>query len=137
MNTIISYHQTRFGELWELSLQDMVRTAMKEALNDAGVEKEQLDAIFFGNMMGGLLENSLHMGAVIAEELGLHIPVYRYEAACASGGMAQPGWQPGHLQPRGNRQALQYASWRERQGGHDRGSGRRKLRSAAHCHGSL
>lgn len=88
MNTIISYHQTRFGELWELSLQDMVRTAMKEALNDAGVEKEQLDAIFFGNMMGGLLENSLHMGAVIAEELGLHIPVYRYEAACASGGMA-------------------------------------------------
>jgi acetyl-CoA C-acetyltransferase len=71
-----------------MSLQDMMRIAMREALRDAAVEKEQLDAIFFGNMMGGILENSLHMGALIAEELGLHIPVYRYEAACASGGMA-------------------------------------------------
>lgn len=88
MNTIISYHQTKFGELWEFSLHDLIRIAVTEAIKDANIEKSQIDAIFLGNMMGGVLENSLHMGAVIAEQLKLHIPVYRFEAACASGGMA-------------------------------------------------
>jgi acetyl-CoA C-acetyltransferase len=39
-------------------------------------------------MLSGVLENNLHLNAKVAEMLGIHIPMYRVEAACASGGMA-------------------------------------------------
>ncbi len=99
MNKIISYYQTPFGELWERSLHDLIEDAARGALKEAGIETEQVDAIFFGNMMGGVLENSLHLGAAIAEMLGTHTPVYRYEAACASGGTA---FQQAHMYLKAN-----------------------------------
>lgn len=88
MSTIISYYQTHFGELWEQSLHDLIQDAANGAIKEAGLEKGQVDAIFLGNMLGGILENSLHMGSAVAEMLGVHVPVYRFEAACASGGTA-------------------------------------------------
>jgi acetyl-CoA C-acetyltransferase len=57
-------------------------------LKDSGLELGQIDAIFFGNMLGGILENNLHAGAKIAEILGITIPIFRVEGACASGGLA-------------------------------------------------
>jgi acetyl-CoA C-acetyltransferase len=88
MNHLIGYYSTKFGELWEQSLYDMVREAINGAVAEAGIEPEQIDAVFYGNMMGGILENNVHATAKIAGILGRHIPVYRLEAACASGGMA-------------------------------------------------
>lgn len=88
MSTIISYASTKFGEFWDKSLFDLVQEAAEGALASAKISIGQVDAIFFGNMMAGILENNLHSGAKIAELLGTHVPVFRLEAACASGGIA-------------------------------------------------
>lgn len=89
LNTaIIGYHTTKFGELWERSLFHLAQEAIEEAIKNAGLEKEQIDAVFFGNMMAGIIENNVHATAKIAELLEMNLPVFRTEAACASGGMA-------------------------------------------------
>lgn len=86
--TITGYYTTRFGELWDLSLTDLLREASFGALDSAGIEKGELDAVVVSNMLSGILENNLHMSSKMAEILGLHIPMYRVEAACASGAVA-------------------------------------------------
>lgn len=80
---------TRFGELWTSSPRSLSRTAVFDAISDAGIEKDQVDAIYVGNMLSGILGNQEHLGAFFAEELGLHhVPAYKIEGACASGGLA-------------------------------------------------
>src|SRR3989338_10886369 len=88
MVSIIGYYTTQFGELWEKSLFSLVGEAIDNVLIESGLEKKQIDAVFFGNMLSGILENNLHASAKIAEILKLNIPIFRVEAACASGGRA-------------------------------------------------
>ncbi len=88
MNSVIGYHTTKFGELWEKSLFDLVEESIEGVLKSTKLEAGQIDAVFFGNMLGGMLDNSLLSSARIAEIMGVNIPMYRVEAACASGGMA-------------------------------------------------
>lgn len=87
MISIIGYYNTCFGELWEKSLFDLVEEAIDGVLKENNIDKNQIDAIFFANMLAGVLENNLHSSSRIAEIIGLNIPVYRVEAACASGGV--------------------------------------------------
>ncbi len=88
MNSIIGYYSTKFGELWNFSLDDLIKDAMQGVLTKTNLEKNQIDAIFFGNMLGGIVEENLLLSAHIAEQLGVNIPIYRVEGACASGGLA-------------------------------------------------
>ncbi len=88
MASLIGYYTTRFGELWEQSLFDLVEEAIAGVLVDAQVDKKRIDAVFFANMMSGVLENNLHSTAKISEILHTNIPIFRVEAACASGGTA-------------------------------------------------
>jgi acetyl-CoA C-acetyltransferase len=88
MSSVIGYYTTKYGEIWNKSLFDLVEEVMIGVLKTTHIEKEQIDAIFFGNMLAGVLENNLHASAKISEILGVHIPVFRVEAACASGGIA-------------------------------------------------
>ena len=88
MASVTGYYSTKFGELWDRSLFSLVDESIQQALKTAHLKLEQVDAIFFGNMLGGVLGNNLHSGAKIAEILHIHKPVFRVEAACASGGMA-------------------------------------------------
>ncbi|MHC1588991.1 MAG: thiolase domain-containing protein, partial [Methermicoccaceae archaeon] len=88
---IIGVGSTRFGELWETSLRDMVVSAGVEAIEDAGVAGEDIDAMFVGNMSGGQFVKQEHIGSLIADYAGLaslNIPSLRVEGACASGGLA-------------------------------------------------
>jgi len=85
---IIGYHTTQFGELWEKSLFDLVEETIDGVLKNTHIELGKIDAIFFGNMLGGILENNLHAGAKIADIFNISIPIFRVEGACASGGMA-------------------------------------------------
>ncbi|MFA9289000.1 MAG: thiolase domain-containing protein [Weeksellaceae bacterium] len=87
-NNVIGYYSTKFGELWERSLDDLLREALHGVLAETQLEAAQIDAIFLGNMLGGIVERSLLLSAHISEILGTNIPVYRVESACASGGMA-------------------------------------------------
>ncbi|MDP4011831.1 MAG: thiolase domain-containing protein [Candidatus Roizmanbacteria bacterium] len=88
MNSIIGYYSTRFGELWDKSLDDLFLEAASGILEELRIETKQLDAIFVGNMLGGVVERQLLLSAHLSELLDVHIPIYRTEAACASGGMA-------------------------------------------------
>jgi acetyl-CoA C-acetyltransferase len=88
MNAVIGYYNTQFGELWNKSLFDLVDDAINGVLRETNIEKEEINAIFFGNMLGGIVDNTVLSGGHIVEKLHLNVPVYRTEGACASGGLA-------------------------------------------------
>jgi Acetyl-CoA acetyltransferase len=89
---IVGAKTTEFGELWEKSLRDIVVEAGIGALEDAGINGEEIDAMYVGNMSGGKFVEQEHLGALIADysglAKGLNVPSTRVEAACASGGLA-------------------------------------------------
>ncbi len=85
---VLGVSTTEFGELWKVSPRDLARKAMFGALKDCGKKPEDIDALYVGNMLAGILGNQTNIGSLFAEELGVSIPATRVEAACASGGLA-------------------------------------------------
>jgi acetyl-CoA C-acetyltransferase len=85
---ILGTGMTKFGELWKMSPRSMAHEAMSAALKTSGLEPEQIDALFVGNMLAGILGNQGNLGSLYAEELGAFVPAFRIEAACGSGGLA-------------------------------------------------
>ncbi len=79
---------TSFGELWRQSLRCLIKTACGDAMADAGITKDKIEAIYIGNMLSGMLSGQEQIGPMVTEELGLNIPGIRIEGACASGGLA-------------------------------------------------
>lgn len=79
---------TKFGELWNASPRGLARHAVFEALKDAETPSSSVEALFVGNMLSGMLGGQEHLGAFFAEELGLTVPAFKVEGACASGGLA-------------------------------------------------
>lgn len=79
---------TKFGELWDKSLADLVEEAGEKAIKDSGILKEKIDAVFIGNMLYGKLDNQDHLGALVTSLLGINCAAFRVEGACASGGLA-------------------------------------------------
>jgi acetyl-CoA C-acetyltransferase len=81
--------QTKFGELWDKSLEDLIVEAGEGAILDAGIDRKKIDLVLVANMLGGQLSGQAHLGSLAAQLLGLNnIPAARVEAACASGGAA-------------------------------------------------
>ncbi len=85
---ILGGSTTKFGELWGISLTMLVREAMQEALRESGLLPSQIDAIFVGNMLSGVVDNQANLASLISQELGVFVPAFRLEGACASGGLA-------------------------------------------------
>lgn len=84
---IVAAGMTRFGELWQSSLRDLFVDAATEALDHA--KADHLDAIYVGNMSGGLFTGQEHVAALLADHLGMAgVAASRVESACASGGAA-------------------------------------------------
>jgi len=79
---------TKFGELWGLSPRDLARKAVGETLKESNINAGSIDALFVGNMLSGMLGHQEHLGPFFAEALGLPVPAFRIEGACASGGLA-------------------------------------------------
>jgi len=86
--SVIGTGQTKFGELWNKTLEDMSYEASMLAIKESGLPKEKIEAVFVGNMLYGKLTGQDHLGALVTSLLGLKVPATRIEAACASGGMA-------------------------------------------------
>ena len=86
---IIGVGMTTFGEHWEKGFRDLVIEAGLKALTDAGISGEKIDAGYVGTMASGRLIGQEHIGALIADYMGLNpIPITRVEGACASGSLA-------------------------------------------------
>ena len=85
--SIIGIGQTEVGEHWERSLRHLAGDAVLAAMADAGVDR--VDALYVGNMLSGLLTGQEHLGALIADFVGLRgIEAIKVEAACGSGAAA-------------------------------------------------
>jgi len=81
---IIGMGCTKFGELWDKSSESLMVEAFEEALQDAGVEKKEIDAAWFSSCFA---ENNVGKSAIpLAGALKLpFLPVTRTENFCASG----------------------------------------------------
>lgn len=86
--TVTGAATTKFGELWGVSPRALARQAVGEALADADIATREVQALFVGNMLSGMLGGQEHLGAFFAEELRLKTPAFKIEGACASGGLA-------------------------------------------------
>jgi acetyl-CoA C-acetyltransferase len=79
--------QTPVVEHWHLSLRQLAYQAYKAACDDSGGLKP--DAMFVGNMTACVLSHQAHLGALLADNLGLRgIEAATVEAGNASGGAA-------------------------------------------------
>ncbi|MCK4327568.1 MAG: thiolase domain-containing protein [Candidatus Diapherotrites archaeon] len=86
---IIGMGMTKFGECWDKGLRDLIAEAGAKAVTSAGIDGKDIQAIYGGNMSAGRFIGQEHVGALIADAIGLSpIPSTRVEAACASGGLA-------------------------------------------------
>ncbi|MBM3132214.1 MAG: acetyl-CoA acetyltransferase, partial [Chloroflexi bacterium] len=74
---------TRFGERWEAGAEDLIVEAFVECLNDAGIDKKDIEAAYVGTCYD---EVNIGKAAVAhAEVLKLpHVAVTRTENFCAT-----------------------------------------------------
>jgi acetyl-CoA C-acetyltransferase len=88
---VIGIGITKFGELWDKSLRQLGLEAGFQAILDAKITGDDIDALYIGNMSSGFTLNQEHIAPLFADEVGLtrgHIPATGIEAASASGGLA-------------------------------------------------
>jgi len=83
---IIGMGCTKFGELWDKSVDDLIIDATFEACEDAGVELKDIQAAWLGTVFSG------HTALSLSSPLKLkYIPVTRVENMCATGTEALRG----------------------------------------------
>ncbi|VVC00757.1 3-ketoacyl-CoA thiolase [uncultured archaeon] len=86
---IVGVGMSKFGEEWTRGFRDMIIEAGSRAVEDGKLHGEEIDAMYIGTMAPGSLVGQEHVGALVADSMGLTpIPATRVEAACASGGVA-------------------------------------------------
>jgi acetyl-CoA C-acetyltransferase len=106
---VIGNYITKFGELWDRSLESLFEEALHGSLvsvegplfKNQIEEKEygtktqkskfdptEIEAVFVANMAAGQYTNQLHLNALVSQMLPHRPPAFRFEAACASGSMA-------------------------------------------------
>lgn len=85
---ILGASSSKFGELWQTSPRNLVRQTVFLATDNANLKMSEIEAIYVGNMLSGILGNQENLGAFFAEELGTNAPAFKIEGACASGGLA-------------------------------------------------
>ena len=87
--SIIGIGCTKFGEHWDKSFRELIAEAGIAAILSSGIEGKDIQALYGGSMASGRFIGQEHIGALIADQLGLNpIPATRVENACASGGTA-------------------------------------------------
>ncbi len=83
---IIGMGCSKFGERWDTGTEDLAIEAAYEAFEDAGIEKQAIEACYFSQVMAPVIGVG---GTTVADALKLRdIPVLRNENWCASGHIA-------------------------------------------------
>lgn len=80
---IVGMGCTRFGELWDKSVEDLVVEAAYEAFEDAGIAPKDIQAAWLGTVQSGLTGISLSAPLKLQ-----YIPVTRVENMCSTGSEA-------------------------------------------------
>ncbi len=79
---------THFGEYPERTGRDLFAEAADTAIEHAGIDRREIQELFYGNFMGEVAEDQGHQGPLMAEMAGVQAPATRFESACASSGVA-------------------------------------------------
>lgn len=87
---IIGMGCTKFGERWDVGTEHLLVEAFREALADAGIERRQIGAAWYGSCMDSVNVGNSAIPAAAALRLE-GIPVTRVENMCASGTEALRG----------------------------------------------
>jgi acetyl-CoA C-acetyltransferase len=87
---IIGMGCTQFGERWDAGTHQLLAEAFDEALKDAGIERRQIDAAWYGSCMDNVNVGNSAIPAALALRLD-GIPVSRMENMCATGTEALRG----------------------------------------------
>ncbi|MBI3031835.1 MAG: thiolase domain-containing protein [Candidatus Rokubacteria bacterium] len=81
---VIGVGVTKFGK-HERTCAELFAEAAADAIQDAGVSPRAIQALYYGNVVGGEGDRQLHMGPLAASVLGIPtIPTTRFETACAT-----------------------------------------------------
>ena len=79
-----------FGKFLDKGLKDLTRVAVWNAIRDAGIDANLIEAAYFSNVLAGLITGQEGVrGHVFLRDAGFQsIPIVNVEGACASGTMA-------------------------------------------------
>ena len=81
---VIGVGMTKFGK-HERTSAELFASAAVDALADAGLSPNAVQALYYGNVVGSETEKQLHTGPQAASILGIPtVPTTRFETACAS-----------------------------------------------------
>ena len=80
---------TPFGKFEDTPIDELAASAAADAIAEAGIDREQIGALYLGNFAAGVLTGQEVLAGLVADTLGLaNIPCTKVEGACASGGIA-------------------------------------------------
>ena len=86
---IIGWGHTKFGKLEDSGLEDLLVAAANEAMSDAGVTADEIDAIYVATFNAGMSEQDFISSlALQIDEAFRFTPSTRVENACGSGAAA-------------------------------------------------
>lgn len=89
MVCIAGWGHTKFGKLTDQSLEDLIVSAGREALADAGFNGADVDGIWMGHFNAGMVNDGFPSSLAMSIDPGLRFkPATRLENACASGSAA-------------------------------------------------
>jgi acetyl-CoA C-acetyltransferase len=87
--SIAGVGSTSFGRHDGRTPQDLGIMAARDAILDAGIDRGDIDAVYLGNFVSGVLTGQEVLAGLVAHGLGLSgVPATKVEGACASGGIA-------------------------------------------------
>jgi len=87
--SIIGIGSTSFGKHAGRSIESLATQAGADALDDAGIDRGMIGAVYLGNFISGPLNGQEVLAGLVADQLGLpNVPCTKVEGACASGGIA-------------------------------------------------
>ncbi|SHI96589.1 Thiolase, C-terminal domain [Desulfatibacillum alkenivorans DSM 16219] len=86
---VVGVHTIQFGKYLEHSVKDLAAMTFKGCLEDAGLEKDDIQALWFSNSGWGDKGQACIRGQVALRHIGLDkIPITNVENACASASTA-------------------------------------------------
>lgn len=86
---IVAAAHSPFGRLDGLNLEDLIVQVTRDALQDAGIDAAEIDALFLGHFNSGLVADGFPASLMLQADPQLRFkPATRCENACASGSAA-------------------------------------------------
>ncbi len=86
---MVGWSHSKFGKFDQLDAEVLLADAVRDALNDAGLTADQIDAVVVGTFNGGFVKQDFPSSLAMNAQPGLRFkPALRVENACATGSAA-------------------------------------------------